>query len=51
MPVVGREADADYIDAGTMGGGPSGVAVNSQFIFWGNYDTGAMTARTSTAPT
>ena len=42
VPVVGGAADPDYIDAGTMGGGPSGVAVNSQFIFWGNYDTGAI---------
>ena len=41
-PVVGGPAQADYIDAGTTGGGPSGVAVNSQFIFWGNYDTGAI---------
>ncbi len=42
VPVVGGPAQADYIDAGTTGGGPSGVAVNSQFIFWGNYDTGAI---------
>jgi hypothetical protein len=42
VPVVGGPAQADYIDAGTLGGGPSGVAVNSQFIFWGNYDTGAI---------
>jgi virginiamycin B lyase len=42
VPVVGGAADPDYIDAGTMGGGPSGVAVNSQFVFWGNYDTGAI---------
>jgi hypothetical protein len=42
VPVVGGAADADYVPAGTMGGGPSGVAVNSQFIFWGNYDTGAI---------
>jgi hypothetical protein len=42
LPVVGGPAQADYIDAGTTGGGPSGVAVNSQFIFWGNYDTGAI---------
>ncbi|HSD24650.1 MAG TPA: hypothetical protein VLB79_10020, partial [Solirubrobacterales bacterium] len=42
VPVVGGAAQADYIDAGTTGGGPSGVAVNSQFIFWGNYDTGAI---------
>jgi hypothetical protein len=42
VPVVGGAADPDYIDAGTTGGGPSGVAVNSQFIFWGNYDTGAI---------
>ena len=42
VPVVGGAADPDYIDAGTMGGGPSGVAVNSQFVFWGNYDSGAI---------
>jgi len=42
VPVGGGAPDPDYIDAGTMGGGPSGVAVNSQFIFWGNYDTGAI---------
>jgi hypothetical protein len=42
VPVVGGPAQADYIDTGTTGGGPSGVAVNSQFIFWGNYDTGAI---------
>jgi hypothetical protein len=42
VPVVGGPAQADYIEAGTTGGGPSGVAVNSQFIFWGNYDTGAI---------
>jgi hypothetical protein len=42
VPVVGGAADPDYVPAGTMGGGPSGVAVNSQFIFWGNYDTGAI---------
>ena len=42
VPVVGGPAQADYIDAGTTGGGPSGVAVNSQFIFWGNYDTGSI---------
>jgi hypothetical protein len=42
VPVVGGAADPDYIDAGTAGGGPSGVTVNSQFVFWGNYDTGAI---------
>ena len=42
VPVGGGAADPDYLDAGTTGGGPSGVAVNSQFIFWGNYDTGAI---------
>jgi hypothetical protein len=42
VPVVGGEAVPDYVDAGTLSGGPSGVAVNSQFIFWGNYDTGAI---------
>jgi hypothetical protein len=42
VPVAGGAPDPDYLDAGTMGGGPSGVAVNSQFIFWGNYDTGAI---------
>ena len=25
-----------------MGGGPSSVAVNSQYVFWGNYDNGAI---------
>ena len=42
VPVAGGAPDPGYVDAGTMGGGPSGVAVNSQFIFWGNYDTGAI---------
>ncbi|HEY1238443.1 MAG TPA: hypothetical protein VGE91_08900 [Solirubrobacterales bacterium] len=42
VPVVGGAADPDYVPAGTTSGGPSGVAVNSQFIFWGNYDTGAI---------
>lgn len=42
VPVAGGAADPDYIDAGTMGGGPSGVAVNSQFVFWGDYDSGAV---------
>ena len=42
VPVRGGPAQPNYVDAGTTGGGPSGVAVNSQFIFWGNYDTGAI---------
>ena len=42
VPVGGGTPDPDYVGAGTMSGGPSGVAVNSQFIFWGNYDTGAI---------
>lgn len=42
VPVGGGAPDPGYLEAGTMGGGPSGVAVNSQFIFWGNYDTGAI---------
>jgi hypothetical protein len=46
VPVVGGAADPGYVPAGTMGGGPSGVAVNSQFIFWGNYDTGAIARAT-----
>jgi hypothetical protein len=42
VPVTGGPAQANYVDAGTTSGGPSGVAVNSQFIFWGNFDTGAI---------
>lgn len=38
VPVGGGAAEADFIDAGTTGGGPSGVAVNPQYVFWGNYD-------------
>jgi hypothetical protein len=42
VPVGGGMAEGGFLDAGTSGGGPSGVAVNSQYIFWGNYDTGAI---------
>jgi hypothetical protein len=42
VPVGGGIAEAGFIEAGTAGGGPSGVAVNSQFVFWGNYDTDAI---------
>jgi hypothetical protein len=42
VPVGGGTPVPDYVDAGTTGGGPSGVAVNSQFLFWGNIDTGAI---------
>ena len=42
VPVAGGTPEADFIPAGTMGGGPSGVAVNSQFVFWGNYDNDAV---------
>jgi hypothetical protein len=38
VPVVGGTPEAAFIDAGTAGGGPSSVAVNPQFVFWGNYD-------------
>ncbi len=42
VPVSGGTAEPGFIEAGTTGGGPSGVALTPQFIFWGNYDTGAV---------
>ena len=37
-PVGGGSADGSFIPAGTTGGGPTGVAVNSQYVFWSNPD-------------
>jgi hypothetical protein len=42
VPVGGGTPEPGFLDAGTTGGGPSGTAVNSQYVFWGNYDTGAI---------
>jgi hypothetical protein len=35
-PVGGGSSDAAFIPATAAGADPSGVAVNSQFVFWGN---------------
>jgi hypothetical protein len=36
VPVGGGTANGNFIPAGTTSGGPFGVAVNSQFVFWSN---------------
>ena len=36
VPVGGGATQAASFPAGTTSGGPCGVAVNSQFVFWGN---------------
>jgi virginiamycin B lyase len=35
-PVGGGAANGSFIPAGTTSGGPFGVAVNSQYVFWSN---------------
>ncbi|HSD25157.1 MAG TPA: hypothetical protein VLB79_12605 [Solirubrobacterales bacterium] len=38
VPVGGGTPNGSFIPAGTTSGGPTGVAVNSQYVFWSNPD-------------
>jgi virginiamycin B lyase len=38
VPVGGGTPNGSFIPSGTTAGGPTGVAVNSQFVFWSNPD-------------
>jgi virginiamycin B lyase len=38
VPVGGGATQDGFVPTGTTSGGPCGVAVNSQYLFWGNQD-------------